>query len=325
MRFTPDYTFRVFTDEQLPQAFETIDRTLDDLRHAGFVSAHDGKRIYYEYFLSAGDKGSVVISHGMSEFTRKYYEFTYYLLNLGYDVFLYDQRGHGLSDRLTDDPDVVHVERFDHYITDLHTVVEQVVRPNGTAPLYLFGHSMGGAVTILYLAAHPDVFRKAAVTSPMFVPCAAGLPAPVASAISLASILCKGRTSRLQKNKSFNPNCRFENSSDAGYHRFVRHIQLRVNDPRYRTRPISSGWSFISLQQNKRLQSRRTVNGIQTPLLLLTAECDRVVHNRPQTRFAARCAACTQQVLIGAKHAVLMGTDDTVTEVVQTVTEFYSI
>ena len=35
------------------------------------------------------------------------------------------------------------------------------------APLFLFGHSMGGCVSALFLEKYPDTFKAAVLTSPM--------------------------------------------------------------------------------------------------------------------------------------------------------------
>ena len=79
----------------------------------------------------------MVILHGMSEFTCKHYELAYYLLQQGYNVFLYDQRGHGRSQRLTDRIDLIHVERFSDFVEDLDLFVNNIVLPAADKPLYL--------------------------------------------------------------------------------------------------------------------------------------------------------------------------------------------
>ena len=114
MKFRPDYQFSVFAEEEFAEKFREAAAQMEPCRQEGFFHSFDGKDLYYEYFLAENSRGAVVILHGLSEFTKKYHEFAYYLLNQGYDVFLYDQRCHGRSCRLTENPDVIHVGRFTH-------------------------------------------------------------------------------------------------------------------------------------------------------------------------------------------------------------------
>ena len=66
-------------------------------------------------------------------------------------MFLYDQRCHGLSERLTERVDLIHVDRFDDYVKDLEIYIDTIVAKNkGSNPLYIFSHSMGGTVTAMY-------------------------------------------------------------------------------------------------------------------------------------------------------------------------------
>ena len=50
-------------------------------------------------FLADGGTvhGTVVILHGLAEHHNRYREFTLFLNSCGYDVYLYDHRGHGTS------------------------------------------------------------------------------------------------------------------------------------------------------------------------------------------------------------------------------------
>ena len=129
MKFRPDYQFSVFAEEEFAEKFQEAAAQMEPCRQEGFFHGFDGKDLYYEYFLAENSRGAVVILHGLSEFTKKYHEFAYYLLNQGYDVFLYDQRCHGRSCRLTENPDVIHVGRFTHYVRDLDRFIRDVVRP----------------------------------------------------------------------------------------------------------------------------------------------------------------------------------------------------
>ncbi|MCV7219652.1 alpha/beta hydrolase [Mycolicibacterium elephantis] len=80
------------------------------------------------------------------------------LTRLGYDVYLYDQIGAGLSARLSNPADYT----VDRHVADL----EAIRRALGADQLTLIGASWGGSLVASYLAAHPTRVAKAVLTSP---------------------------------------------------------------------------------------------------------------------------------------------------------------
>ena len=89
------------------------------------LATADEKKLHVVHYASraAEPKGTVVIVHGFTESTEKYREFVYYLLNFGYDVLIYDQRGHGFSSRDVDEPGLTHIDKFETYVSDLKRIV----------------------------------------------------------------------------------------------------------------------------------------------------------------------------------------------------------
>ena len=135
MKRVPDYQLTIPAEEDFSQAMADISGQLALYRQEGTFSGFDGRPLYYEYFLAQQSRGAVVILHGLSEFTGKYHEFTWYLLNQGYDVFLYDQRCHGRSCRLVDRQDMIHVNRFTDYQKDLQLFLQNIVNKQTQGPL----------------------------------------------------------------------------------------------------------------------------------------------------------------------------------------------
>lgn len=81
------------------------------------------------------------------------------LAALGHDVYLYDQRGSGLSDRLPRITDV----NFDHHLDDLHEIVTEQI---GSEKVILIGQSFGASIAAHYAAYHPEKVDKMILTSP---------------------------------------------------------------------------------------------------------------------------------------------------------------
>lgn len=304
MYIRSDRPLNVVPEADFPTAIVQMEQELSHYRREGYFSGADGKKLYYEYFLAPQPRGSVVVVHGLSEFTKKYYELTVYLLNRGYNVFLYDQRGHGRSHRDTDRPELIHVNSFDELVRDLEVYIETLVRPASSVPLYLYAHSMGGAVGMLYLAKHGSKLKKAVLTSPLLVPKMNGLPGwPFLLGVSVhrrfAGDLAKFPLSNeYQVSKPYTP---IPGDSPSR----VRHcLAYRDREPLYRSTPMTLGCVYHSLKLRRRLLSREVTEAIRTPTLMLCAQHDTMVKTRYQGQFAKQCTACTHEILPGANHAL---------------------
>ncbi|WP_164011977.1 alpha/beta hydrolase, partial [Pyxidicoccus trucidator] len=68
----------------------------------------------------------------------------------GYAVHAFELRGHARSEG-----ERVWVERFDEYVEDMKLFVQRVKAKEPGKPVFLFGYSMGGAISTLYALAHP--------------------------------------------------------------------------------------------------------------------------------------------------------------------------
>ncbi len=313
----------VLTDTAFAEHIGDITARLTACRHSGTFDGVDRRKLYYEYFLCDAPRGTVVIVHGLSEFTKKYYETAYYLLHEGYHVFMYDQRCHGHSDRLTDERDLIHVDRFSDYVDDLAAFIDTVVVPNATQPLYIYAHSMGGAVTALYLKAHPDKVRKAVLCAPMLEPYIGEVPYPVARLGVRLKALLQGKKAPFRAAQKFNPEAAKKKSTDKSRHRFLHNLKLREDEPLYQSTPLSNGWIDHSLRLVARFRRAKVAERIVTPLLLVSAEKDTVVRNCRHNDFAAKCRRCEHITVAGATHSLLTGSDDSIAGYITRVLDFY--
>jgi alpha-beta hydrolase superfamily lysophospholipase len=107
-------------------------------------------------------RGAVVLVHGYAEHSGRYDGVARALTEQGLTVYAYDQRGHGRSGGPTALP-----RAFDEYVADLHAVVRHARSEHPAVPLFLMGHSMGGAVILLYVLEHGAAPAGLVLSSPM--------------------------------------------------------------------------------------------------------------------------------------------------------------
>ncbi len=125
-------------------------------------------------------KGSVLIAHGFGEHHRRYASLKRALNLAGYDVWFFDFTGHGDSAGRRAAVDVGALIG-EHLIA--RKSLEDVARTENT---FLFGHSMGGLITLASTLLSPGHIDAVAVTGPALRPLpnvplgAAKLAAPIA-------------------------------------------------------------------------------------------------------------------------------------------------
>lgn len=324
MKLTPSYDFSVLQEEQFREKMSAVSRELAKYRQEGTFAGFDGNPLYYEYFQAEDSRGAIVIVHGLSEFTGKYHEFAWYLLNQGFDVFLYDQRSHGRSCRLTERMDLIHVDKFSDYQKDLHRFVCDVVKKATDKPLYLYGHSMGGCASLQYLADYPNVFQKAVLSAPMIEPLTGGISPKVARLGLSAYLLFTSGKKKFWLCGEFDPNYPFSRSHDQSLARFQRNMEVRLSDSRYCTTPYTLRWVVQSLRQRGKMMKKRFIKKLRTPILMLCAEKDTVVSQEAQTRFAKKCPVCTQVVLENSTHGMQCGNSPVIAAHLQKVLDYFS-
>ncbi len=109
----------------------------------------------------------LVFMCGYNESFLKYVELFYDLRDAGLSVYCCDMRGQGFSDHLLADPEVAHVEAWEHYVADLKAFVDGVVNARPHRRIFLLAHSLGGAIAALYLARHQPVMNGAILNAPL--------------------------------------------------------------------------------------------------------------------------------------------------------------
>ncbi|MBR6564557.1 MAG: alpha/beta hydrolase [Clostridia bacterium] len=323
MRFIPNYKLNVIAEEDYSSEIANIESVLDKIKITGSFKAFDGINIAYEYFLAENSVASVVIVHGLSEFSRKFYESIYYFLNQGLNVFIFDQRCHGLSGRLTDELDLLHVGDFYDYVDDLSRFIDDIVLKTEDKPLYLYSHSMGGAISALYLAKSNPKIKKAVLSAPMFEPIVESVPVPIARCGVRVGKRFYGSKTKFLLTHEFDPDIKYKEEYGSSKARFEHNLQMRRENPNYRSTPMTFGWVYNSLTVCKKIFNKNVIGNIKTPILIISAENDVTVNNKPQYKFAQKCSNCRIENIENATHALLVSDKQTVTKVIKLTLDFY--
>ncbi|XP_032267946.1 monoglyceride lipase isoform X1 [Halichoerus grypus] len=131
-----------------------------DLPH--LVNA-DGQYLFCRYWKPTGTpKALIFVSHGAGEHCGRYDELAQMLVGLGLLVFAHDHVGHGQSEG-----DRMVVSDFQVFIRDVLQHVDTMQKNYPGLPVFLLGHSMGGAIAILTAVERPSHFSGMVLISPL--------------------------------------------------------------------------------------------------------------------------------------------------------------
>ena len=118
----------------------------------------------YEWSLEdarSEPKAIVGLVHGMGEHMGRYAHVAEMLNREGYAVLGFDQRGHGRTQGKRG-----HVPHYDGLLEGVDLLLAEASLKYPGVPRFLFGHSMGGNVTLNYLLRRQPDIRGAIVTGP---------------------------------------------------------------------------------------------------------------------------------------------------------------
>jgi acylglycerol lipase len=133
--------------------------------HEDRFIARDGLDLYEQWWLPGAEPAAaVVVVHGINEHSGRYARLADDLNRRGYAVYAMDLRGHGRSEGAR-----VLVRSFDEYLDDVEILLDRVAGRQPGKPLFLLGHSMGGAIVALLGMLRPPKVRGLVLSGPSVV------------------------------------------------------------------------------------------------------------------------------------------------------------
>ncbi len=325
MNFTPSYKLNILTEDEFPEEIKEISKELSQYEVKGTLTSVGDLEISFTYYKAENAKANIVILHGFTEFSVKYHEMIYMYLNMGYNVFIYDQRGHGYSGRQVEDLTLAYVENFSDYVADLKNIMDKVVKPNGDKlPVYIFSHSMGGAVASIYMIENRGEVEKAVLSSPMVVPITAGLPG------FIVRLAAKKEAKKIGWDKPFKYTDKGSNpSSDTPLNEAlklsrVRHTALlHASDKNYQSSRVTNRWIYEALGVKKILLKKKNARKIDIPVLFICADGDTVIKNEKAQEFCHMLKNSSLVTMKGAKHTIFTGTSRCLEDYMGKVVDFF--
>jgi alpha-beta hydrolase superfamily lysophospholipase len=111
-----------------------------------------GLDLYSQSWLPSGEsKATLVILHGVAEHSGRYQNLVDGLVDQGYTLRTYDQRGHGKSEGQRG-----YIDSWSEYRKDFRTFLDLIRDKDPTKPIFAYGHSMGALVILDYLLLGAD-------------------------------------------------------------------------------------------------------------------------------------------------------------------------
>ena len=276
-------------------------------------SAADGHAIRRIDWPGTGTtpRGSILFLPGRGDAYEKYLESLNQWHEAGWKVTAADWRGQAGSGRLGDDPVTGHVGDFSIWIDDLAQFWAQWVAST-PGPHILMGHSMGGHLVLRGVADKAVTPDALVLSAPMLGFAGTVLPLGVMHFAARILTRIRGRTTPAWK-WSEKPG-----QIPAGRIDLLTHDQDRYGDelfwrdtrPELVMGPGSWGWVERAYASMRGLFAPGVLEAIQTPVLLLGAEHDKLVDIKA-IREAARRLPHSELIAFGkeAHHEILREVD----------------
>jgi len=286
-----------------------------------FKSPVDGISIDYAIYPAEKERHRILFLTGRAEYYRKYEDLFKLLNDRGASVYTIDHRGQGHSDRMLEDRQVGHVEKFSHYIDDAQFFLKKFVlkdKPDDSEIVSL-SHSMGGAVSIL-LGMRYAYFDKMIFSSPMW-----GINTGKfgkRTAFFLSKVMCAlGRGDDYVFGTGPYSFDAFEkNILTHSRKRFNKQEKYLKDNPDAVVGGPSFSWLYESLRLSQYLEkSNSTLNA---KVLLLQAQKEKVVDNYAQDRIIKKFRNAHKVSIENGFHELLNESEPILSEALSEIYSF---
>ncbi|XP_015930038.1 monoglyceride lipase [Parasteatoda tepidariorum] len=271
---------------------EKLSQTFDIEHYNGTFLNNKNLSIHCYYWKpSVEPRALLLISHGYAEHTGPYEQLAKEVCSKGFFVFSHDHAGHG------------HSEGNRAFVTDIHHLVDdtvahiQIIRQDyPDLPLFVCGHSMGGAIAVL-----TSLEKKVKLSGIVLI-------APALAKNPETATFLRVTTAKII-NKFF-PHFPLIRCDYALISQNKKNVEVMQNDPMrfksyWQVRPI------LALIEGAEEITKRTEE-VQVPFLLFHGDDDKICHVNGSANFheKAQSKDKTFKVYPGGYHSLLMDLDE---------------
>ena len=307
-------------------------RAIPTAAHEGYWIAPDGsliRRIDWDPAPGPGSRvrGSLLFVPGRGDFYEKYLESLDHWHRKGWRVTALDWRGQAGSGRLSDDPQLGHIEDFSVWIDDLAAfwLEWSAERADVAGPQVIVAHSMGGHLALRALAEQRIAPAAMALIVPMLN---FTTPGPLVLLHAVARAMCRiGDPARAAWKWSEKPGETVSHRANLLTHdpdRYADEAYWRSARPDLAMGPGSWRWVERGYASMRALLAPGLLEAVETPVLLLVARNDKLVSARAIERAARRLP---RGQLVGwgreARHELLREADPVRNEALRRIDDFF--
>lgn len=248
-------------------------------------------------------RGTVIVAPGRTEFIEKYFEVGRDLQARGFAVAIFDWPGQGLSERLMKNPEAGHVQNYGVYVDALVRGMAALSK-RAPKPWVILAHSMGGAIMLQALRTKRIDVAAAAFSAPMW-----GIP--IVFFLRWYAHLARffgfgGMITRASVEETFENN---QLTNDPN--RWQLYRKLIAAEPRLAVGEPTVGWVVSSLNVTHEFFEPGALDAVRDlPSVIAVADDETIVKKSSQKKLARRFKAGKLLQIDGAKHEILMETDE---------------
>ncbi|MEM7767616.1 MAG: alpha/beta hydrolase [Pseudomonadota bacterium] len=249
-------------------------------------------------------RGTCIVCPGRTEFIEKYFEVASDLQARGFAALILDWPGQGRSERLLEDPQKGHIDDFKTFMGALVRGLE-ALEGKLPKPRVCLAHSMGGAIALAAITEKLVRVEAAAFCAPLW-----GLKSRMFGLRYMVwAMKTLGRSGDYAQQPG--PPDRFATNIVTHDERRWQ-IQRDLVDaaPELDLGPITWGWLGATLDIVKTFARPSKLEAIDIPVMVASAGEEKLVNNAAHARLSKRISDCTYIHVDGARHEILMETDD---------------
>jgi len=238
------------------------------------LDASDRVRLFNQFWKPQNPKAVLLIVHGLKDHSSRYASLGEQLVSHGYAVYALDLRGLGKSEG-----ERAFVGSFDDYLRDLDLFYDKVRRAEPGKPVFLFGHSMGRAIALLFVLGRNTEIRGLVLSAP-----ALKVPSDV-------SPLLVWFTKRLGGIAPKRPVFKLDNKL---FTRDLEALAAMNSDPLIYNKPHPARTATELLRAIDRIQ--KTMSSLMIPIMLMHGTADKIT-NPDGSRQLDEAALSTDKTL----------------------------